>query len=554
MEKEDWVKVVFHAVIVTVFVIIFVVGVGNAKTDLPNKDTLFNESDCLITLPYGFTATDKCYAIWTFGEMTYGKGDYAKVHRLYCYYESPKTGGKASCELHKFELIEERVKEIFTRGTKDECRSVTPGWMGGWSKTLANTDDRSVVLCGRPGSKPDDPEFHEIVGNIRYHQSVINIRVESQGSEDIVKSVFDELEKSAKAVIDGENCQEWCSKMDAHFIWDGESEWPECKCICDFGYGWDGEKCVDCKTFCEGKGEHWVYDSKKSEPNVCECKCEDGYKPDSQGECKKVDCPENSTNVADLGGSCPKDRKKLNDYCCCDPGYVPWGGVCLKEEDVPGFVPPKAECGKWGCQEGENCLNCRPDCDCVPPEICDPLSQYADPKDSCSPKVAYIFVSSGLASYQYYWDIYRINDATRRYRSLGYKIVRIRVNGLGDIAQELAKPSTKAIAYFGHGHPSFPSLENDGPITISLRLNTEVKNNYIKKLGLPQAEASQLANAKSINPNLDYAYIHTCYSLGDRTIDTSLADYLLRPGGTYWGEEGMLYSGPWDDLSEYVKP
>jgi hypothetical protein len=355
---------------------------------------------------------------------------------------------------------------------------------------------------------------------------------------------------SYKLPTSDNQCYDWCRNTVGipHLVWDGKSKWPDCTCICDSDYGWDGEKCVDCKTFCEGKGDHWIYDKEKSEPGFCTCTCEDGFKPDSWGECKKVECPENSTNVADLGSTCPKDRI-VNRYCCCDVGYVNWYGVCIKEKNIPG----KVVCGKWGCQEGEDCINCPPDCDCIPPKICDPLSKYADPKDKCSPKVAYIFVSSGLASYEYYWDIYRINDATRLYRSLGYKIVRIRVNDLGEIANELAKPSTKAIAYFGHGHPSFPSLESDGPITISLSLNTAVANNY-KDLGLPSAEVSRLANAKSTNPNLDYAYIHACYSLGDRTIDTSLADYLLRPGGTYWGEEGILFSGPWDDLSEYVKP
>ncbi|MCK5590508.1 MAG: carboxypeptidase regulatory-like domain-containing protein, partial [Candidatus Pacebacteria bacterium] len=168
-------------------------------TPLPNIDTLFNKSDCQTTLPYGFTVTDNCYAIWTLDDK--------KVHRLYCYYESQKTGGVATCEVHNFELSEESVMEIFISGSKDECRSVTPDWMGGWSKILESTDDRFVVLCGIPEQDPElipdpNPEFHEIVGNIYYRKSVINIRVKSDGSEDIVKSVFDALEKRAKELID----------------------------------------------------------------------------------------------------------------------------------------------------------------------------------------------------------------------------------------------------------------------------------------------------------------------------------------------------------------
>ena len=209
MDKEYLVKIGVRAAvlfILTLFVINFVAGVGNANTP-SNVDTLFNKSDCQTTLPYGFNDNGNGRAIWTYGEMTSGKGDFAKVHRLYCYYENKITGGKATCELHNFELSEERVKEIFTRGTKIELRSVNPGWMNAWSKTLENTDDRFVLLGGRPKleetpKQEETPEYNEIIGSIRYHKSVITIRVMSYGSEDIVKSVFYALERHAKKVID----------------------------------------------------------------------------------------------------------------------------------------------------------------------------------------------------------------------------------------------------------------------------------------------------------------------------------------------------------------
>jgi hypothetical protein len=62
-------------------------------------------------------------------------------------------------------------------------------------------------------------------------------------------------------------------------------------------------------------------------------------------------------------------------------------------------------------------------------------------------------------------------------------------------------------------------------------------------------EAKNRANDRSTNPNLDYAYVHACYSLDDR----SLADYLVRSGGTYWGEDcGRASAIGW--LDEYIKP
>jgi hypothetical protein len=47
---------------------------------------------------------------------------------------------------------------------------------------------------------------------------------------------------------------------------------------------------------------------------------------------------------------------------------------------------------------------------------------------------------------------------------------------------------------------------------------------------------------------LDYAYIHTCHSLDD----TSLADALVKSGGTFWGKDGVLYAT--GSMTKYVKP
>ncbi|WP_342305278.1 cohesin domain-containing protein [Methanolobus sp. ZRKC5] len=258
--------------------------------------------------------------------MKFGKGDNVevhdvKVHRLYCYYDDQKTGGKASCGLHQFELNEEKVKEIFTRGEKDECRSITPDWMGGWSKTLESTDDRFVMLCGRPGLNPDDAGFHEIVGNIRYRRSVINIRVKSQGSEDIVKSVFCALEKNAKAVIDGNDCQEWCSKVNEHFIWDGKSEWPECQCVCEQGYGKKDDECVKCEDWCQKMDSRAHYDPKESKPDECECYCTGNLLEFEWGiDTGKCEC---------VPGAVPKGNE-----CECPEGWnlSVWGDKCIKEE------------------------------------------------------------------------------------------------------------------------------------------------------------------------------------------------------------------------------
>ena len=337
------------------------------------------------------------------------------------------------------------------------------------------------------------------------------------------------------------DCEEYCSKGYKNEQWDGTSKWPYCECICKKGYEGREEGCVPCEVICREKGgEHYIEDNAKSEPNSCACTCEDGYEYDySSKKCEIVDCPPNSTNVAKLGGACPQDRK-LNRYCCCDNGFVPWEGTCLKEEDLPG----KVVCGKWGCQEGEDCLNCPQDCKCSEPEICDPFSEYTNPETKCSPKVAYVFISSGIKTSEKYWILNKINRIRKYYRSLGYKTISVEVNDLDDVVDKLSNPSTKAIAYFGHA--AEPSIEYSDAAGIKNSIYLTLYKKY-QGSGINHIEADQRAHERCEHPNLDYAYIHTCNSLDD----TSLADYLLRPGGTYWGEKGTLYAVEW--LNEYVK-
>jgi hypothetical protein len=247
------------------------------------------------------------------------------------------------------------------------------------------------------------------------------------------------------------DCSKYCENLLDHGIWDEQSEYPECACICEKGWEMTEDECVACSKICEKKGgNHYIYDPDESYDNACECKCEDGYEYDYYNEkCEKKVCPPNTTNVADLAGSCSKDRK-LNRHCCCDEGYINYmsGGVCIKKEDVPGTLV----CGKWGCQEGEDCLNCPEDCGCIAPEICDPFSksEYVNPETGCSPKVAYIFISSSISKYEFYWLFCKIKKMEEYYRSRGYETLIINAGGRDELVECLSNPSTKAIAYFGH--------------------------------------------------------------------------------------------------------
>ena len=141
-----------------------------------------------------------------------------------------------------------------------------------------------------------------------------------------------------------------------------------------------------------------------------------------------------------------------------------------------------------------------------------------------------------------------------------------------EIAKYLARPSTKAIAFFGHGGecvkmstiPGFskycskykPSLGADNT---AARLRVIVCNatainyyNLYKNKGISYQEALKMAFQKIWAPNwdcdLEYAYIHACNSLNDK----SMCNFLIHNGGTYWGDKGILWAIL--DLTEVTKP
>jgi hypothetical protein len=111
--------------------------------------------------------------------------------------------------------------------------------------------------------------------------------------------------------------------------------------------------------------------------------------------------------------------------------------------------------------------------------------------------------------------------------------------------ETMANPSTKAIAYFGHAIE--PAICDSDAIGVQNSLFMTLKSKYMTS-GLKDEDAIRLARARSDMPNLAYAYMFTCHSFDNM----SLANYLLRSGGIYWGETGILTGTL--PLSKYIKP
>ena len=208
----------------------------------------------------------------------------------------------------------------------------------------------------------------------------------------------------------------------------------------------------------------------------------------------------------------------------------------------------------------EDCFTCPEDCPCKPEEICDPTSTQSDAKTKCSPKMAYVFVSEnskhGLTSWEFFLLAPKIKAVTLNFRSFNYYTLIMNSKKFTDVLKYLAKPSTKALAWFGHG--GFPSIESNGVMGGHDRKNfiNNVKQQYIDnfkkvlsvgKFKENKAEIIKAAHERSQRPEFFFVYNHSCYSLQN----TSLADYLLEPGGEYYGADGSI--GCLSILKPYIK-
>lgn len=216
-------------------------------------------------------------------------------------------------------------------------------------------------------------------------------------------------------------------------------------------------------------------------------------------------------------------------------------------------------CGDLVHNEGEDCFVCAEDCACGPAESCDPSSDYKNPETMCSPKVACIFISKGLGWYHEWFASDDIRGIRKKYRKMGYKVTpNIYVNDINDVAKYLSRPSTKAIAYAGHGNggprieqvasvniPSMIQFSNRSAGSFLFRCRYEI---YPVKWVDLQDKIKAVAHEKASHPELDYAFMFSCHSLDDY----SLRDYLLKSGGTYWGYQGTLPGNA--TLTKSIKP
>ena len=223
-------------------------------------------------------------------------------------------------------------------------------------------------------------------------------------------------------------------------------------------------------------------------------------------------------------------------------------------------------CGDKEKAATEDCLDCPEDCTCGPNEVCDPSSDFRNSDTMCSPKVAYVFVSNGLSAYHEWWASDDIAGIRKLYGSMGYKVPpNIYVDRIDDVAVYLSRPSTKAIAYAGHGEDpgGTPTIEvaaatggNYG-VKEAIAVNGKRDKGFLGVCQFGPYAAKWLDSKDKLekiladrveHPNLEYVFMFSCYSLDN----LSMRDYLLKSGGTYWGYKGKLPGSA--SLVKSIKP
>ena len=334
-------------------------------------------------------------------------------------------------------------------------------------------------------------------------------------------------------------------------------------CVCDDGYmdcngkrddgcetavSRDPVNCGKCKVSC-------VRDSTCEDSN---CICDEGYVLDkTKNACVLFKCNNNKECEPSLGEEC-NDCKD----CACDKKSVCDGPLKLYPDitnekgcrDCDGYC--KAKYGDHAILKKVEPTACL--CDCEGGYV------FSDDLKSCveDEKKAVIFISDdpkfGVSEYERWWIALKLKQIYDFYTSKGYRVYYKKVSDVKDITDELIKnPSTKAMAYFGHGmepgpgetkYSVPPTIEGQPASNLTLSgFNSAI--NYYMHQGMNVTEANQKAQERLSGDsfNLDYAYLNICYSMND----DSLANSFIKPQGLAWGGKGQVSA--LQSLTPYTK-
>ena len=232
---------------------------------------------------------------------------------------------------------------------------------------------------------------------------------------------------------------------------------------------------------------------------------------------------------------------------------------CKEDKDCDGIPDDVDKC----CKTPKGHKGDKSGCPICPSgTIYDPSSEKADKKTGCSPKVAVVFTTDADPSHRYVEKkamFYGIAALKERYRKEGYKIIDVPLPGkkvgvewhsdMGTMIKYLTRPSTKAMAFFGHGGRMTkkvdwefdiytPTLGGHQAGLFYMDILNKLKPLYMEQYCLSKKDAFFKADAKANNIGLEDAYMFACHSLDDN----SMRNFLVSPKtGVYWGDKGIYF-------------
>jgi len=256
--------------------------------------------------------------------------------------------------------------------------------------------------------------------------------------------------------------------------------------------------------------------------------------------------------------------------CVCDKGYVPGKNGCVLEgeEEIPDEPPdedlPNIDLAVLTPEEleylfSENLLFPED------PRIAQEMDEFTKKKikswlaidvddytkGSGEGKKGYIIINETLKPAEYdvlgnkitrnkleiLYVYKKIQYMTAFLDYLGYDTRVVDRENSETVFKSIANPEAGAVAYFAHA--AAPTIEDQSyEEGVENLLNLARKQWYIEQ-GMDAGEAQR----KSVNEDtvgLDFYYNHTCHS-ADPGYE-NFANLLIRPGGIYYGEPGLLWA------------
>lgn len=159
-----------------------------------------------------------------------------------------------------------------------------------------------------------------------------------------------------------------------------------------------------------------------------------------------------------------------------------------------------------------------------------------------------LMIRSAYGQVDPYAELKPVIDAQRqRMEKMGYTVTLVDVASAHEIEKAIKDPQTKAFAFFGHGDEKVGG-------TISTLSGEDITAGDIqgwageaatKRLGTPESwrklskveRTRRYEAVKNAHFDMQYVYMHSCYSLKDK----SLVDALMAQGGEYRGYRGKAY-------------